>query len=110
MPYDSSALSALAWLTFVDIVRSNLDVCRIVLSPGRRGRSSGFVSFPLELNHPAGLAILACIVTATPGTSWARYDAARGILTIHMLDVHGDDRWIREFKARYESRLLEIFG
>lgn len=109
MRYKASAMASLAWLTFVDIVQSNLAVFRIVLRPRRPGRVAGFVAIPLELRHPGGLAVLACIVTATPGTSWARYEADRGVLTLHMLDIVDEPRWVREFKARYESRLLEIF-
>jgi multicomponent K+:H+ antiporter subunit E len=48
-------------------------------------------------------------VTATPGTSWARYDAEDGVLTIHVLDLRDEAGWIRNFKARYERRLMEIF-
>jgi multicomponent K+:H+ antiporter subunit E len=92
-----------------DVLRSNFAVARIVLGLHRRPRVSGFVDVPLELRDPRGLAVLACIVTATPGTSWARYDAARSALTIHLLDDHAAEAWVREFKARYERRLLEIF-
>jgi len=52
---------------------------------------------------------MACIVTATPGTSWARYDAARNTVTIHVLDLVDEEEWIRTFKRRYERRLQEIF-
>ena len=110
MRYKAATLASLAWATFKDIVLSNLAVCRILLWPGTRKRVSGFVAIPLELRHPAALAVLACIVTATPGTCWARYDADRGILVLHMLDLVDTESWIREFKARYESRLLELFG
>jgi multicomponent K+:H+ antiporter subunit E len=93
----------------VDIVRSNIAVARIVLSPATRQRVAGFLSMPLELRHPGGLAVMACIVTATPGTSWARYDAARNTVTIHVLDLVDEEEWIRTFKQRYERRLQEIF-
>jgi multicomponent K+:H+ antiporter subunit E len=53
--------------------------------------------------------VLACIITATPGTSWARYDAVRNTLTIHVLDLVDEQAWITQFKLRYERRLLEIF-
>ena len=96
-------------LVLADVVRSNLAVARIVLQPRVRGRTAGFLSMPLELRHPGGLAVLACIVTATPGTSWARYDAARNTLTIHVLDLVDERAWIAQFKERYERRLLEIF-
>ena len=103
------AMAALFWQVFVDIVRSNIAVGRIALNPATRGRTTAFLDLPLELRHPGGLAILACILTATPGTSWARYDAARSVLTIHVLDLVDEKAWIRQFKERYERKLLEIF-
>jgi multicomponent K+:H+ antiporter subunit E len=53
--------------------------------------------------------VLACIITATPGTSWARYDRENNALTIHVLDLVDEQAWIEQFKQRYERRLLEIF-
>jgi len=103
------AIAELAWLVLVDIVRSNIAVARIVLHPGHRGQTSSFLEIPLELRDPAGLAVLACIITATPGTAWARYDSTRSILTIHILDLVDEGAWIRTIKGRYERRLLEIF-
>jgi len=105
----AAAVVALLWLVFVDIVRSNLAVGRIVLHSGSRGRVAGFLALPLELRHPGALAVLACIITATPGTSWARYDAGRNVVTIHVLDLADEQAWIRQFKERYEQRLKEIF-
>lgn len=96
-------------LVMLDIVRSNVAVARIVLGLQRSKRTAGFLSLPLELRDPAGLAVLACIITATPGTSWARYDTAQNVLTIHVLDLVDEAAWIRLFKERYERRLLEIF-
>lgn len=90
-----------------DIVRSNLAVARIiVLHP--RGVRAGFVTIPLELTHPYGLAALACIITATPGTIWVGHDPARGVLVIHVLDFVDPDVWITNIKRRYERPLLEI--
>lgn len=99
----------LLWLVFADIVRSNLAVGRIVFHPRARGRTAGFLSLPLEVRHPGALAVLACIITATPGTSWARYDAAANVLTIHVLDLVDEQAWISLFKQRYERLLLEVF-
>jgi multicomponent K+:H+ antiporter subunit E len=103
------AIAELAWLVLTDIVRSNIAVARIVLHPGHRGQTSGFLEIPLELRDPGGLAVLACIITSTPGTAWARYDSTRSILTIHVLDLVDEQTWIRTIKGRYEHRLLEIF-
>jgi multicomponent K+:H+ antiporter subunit E len=103
------AIAHLFWMMFVDIVRSNVAVARIALNPRTRGRTSGFLTMPLEVRHPGALAVLACVITATPGTSWARYDAAGSTLTIHILDLVDEQAWIRLFKDRYERRLAEIF-
>lgn len=97
----------------LDVIQSNLAVVRIALRAPRGSRAprvAGFLRIPLELKDPAGLAVLACIVTATPGTSWVRYDAAASILTLHVLDLADEEEWVRAFKHRYEQRLLEIFG
>ena len=96
-------------LVVADIVRSNLAVARIVLGLDRGQRSAGFLALPLELRHPGGLAVIACIITATPGTSWVRYDSAANVVTIHVLDLVDADEWIRLFKQRYERLLMEIF-
>jgi len=100
----------LAGLVLVDVVRSNVAVAGIVLHRHTRGRRAGFIEIPLELRHPTGLAVLACIITATPGTSWAGYDSRSGVLTMHILDLVDDEALIGTIKARYERRLLEIFA
>jgi multicomponent K+:H+ antiporter subunit E len=96
-------------LVLADIVRSNLAVARIVLGLGARNRTAGFLPIPLELRHPGGLAVMAWIVTATPGTSWVRYDRAQNTVVIHVLDLVDEPTWIRLFKQRYETLLMEIF-
>jgi multicomponent K+:H+ antiporter subunit E len=96
-------------LVLADIVRSNLAVARIVLGLGARNRTAGFLPIPLELRHPGGLAVMAWIVTATPGTSWVRYDRSQSTVLIHVLDLVDEPTWIRLFKQRYETLLMEIF-
>jgi multicomponent K+:H+ antiporter subunit E len=100
---------ALVWLVIVDVIRSNIAVLRIVLRLRAQGRVAGFLAIPLMLRDPRALAVLAAIVTATPGTSWAHYDAAGGVLTLHVLDLVDEAAWIEQFKDRYERRLMEIF-
>lgn len=98
----------LAGLVLADVIRSNLAVARVVLF--RKQRVSGFVRVPLELTNIHALAVLACIITATPGTLWVQFDRVNGILLIHVLNLTDDDTWIRLIKSRYEARLLRIFA
>jgi len=93
-----------------DIVRSNVGVARIVLRlAGRREIRSGFVKIALDLTDPHGLAVLASIVTATPGTVWVDYDANASTLTLHVLDLKTEQEWIDWIKGRYERLLMRIF-
>ena len=103
------AAVTLAGVVVLDVVRSNIAVAAIVLRRETRGRKAGFVAIPLEVRHPAALATLACIVTSTPGTSWANYDRGSGVLTLHVLDLVDDAAWVDTVKGRYERRLKEIF-
>jgi multicomponent K+:H+ antiporter subunit E len=97
-------------VVLLDIVRSNIAVAAIVLRPGTRGRTAGFLDIPLETRHPMVLAGLACIITATPGTAWARYDSVANVVTIHVLDLVDGATLARAIKDRYQSRLMEVFG
>lgn len=102
-------LLLLLFLVLVDIIHSNIAVGRIILGLGRQHRTSGFVRIPLDLRNPYGLATLACIITATPGTLWVNFNQQNGVLMIHVLDLIDEGDWISTIKGRYERRLLEIF-
>jgi multicomponent K+:H+ antiporter subunit E len=93
---------------FGDIVRSNIAVAKIIVSPRPR-ITSGFVTIPLEMTSPYALALLACIITATPGTIWVSHDSLRRVLVIHVLDFVDEAAWIANIKRRYEQPLLRIF-
>ena len=96
-------------LVTLDIIRSNIAVARIVLSGRQRNQTEGFLVVPLTLTNTFGLVILACIVTATPGSAWLEYSATRSAVLIHVLDLVDADKWIKTLKDRYENLLLEIF-
>lgn len=103
------AILRLAGLVIVDILRSNYAVATIILGRRRRERVSGFIHVPLDLRNRYGLAVLAIIITSTPGTLWVQYDPAKGRLLLHVLDLVDESDWIRLIKHRYERLLMEIF-
>ena len=102
-------LLVLAATVFGDIVRSNLAVLRTILSPRARTVRSGFVEIPLQLSNPYGLAVLACIITSTPGTIWMSYRAPEGVLLIHIFDLGNEAAAVQAIVERYERPLKEIF-
>src|SRR5690606_41312516 len=70
--------TARRWFAAVvaDITRSNIAVARLILG-GRVGPDSGFVAIPLTITDGHALAVLACIITSTPGTVWVSHDSER---------------------------------
>ena len=90
-----------------DIVHSNIAVIALVLN-GRPPRSK-FVTIPLDLTDLNGLAVLSCIVTATPGSAWIHYESMSSRVTIHVLDTADEEAWGAALKRNYERRLMEIF-
>lgn len=103
------ALMRLAGIVLPDIIRSNFTVAAIILSGARRKRTAGFVAIPLDLTNQHGLALLAVIITSTPGTLWVQHDAATNRLLLHVFDLVDEADWIALIKHRYERVLKEIF-
>jgi len=100
----------LLWHVFIDILRSNVAVARIVLRlHGKRAIRSAFLEVPLDLRDPHGLAALSTIITSTPGTIWVDLALDGATLTLHVLDLHDEQASIRIIKQRYERPLMEIF-
>lgn len=101
---------ALLLLVLLDVIRSNFHIARVVLGlTGRRPIRSDFLQIPIRLKDPHGLAVLATILTATPGTVWVGLSADGTLLTIHVLDLQDERYWVRMVQQRYERRLLRIF-
>lgn len=92
----------------LDIIRSNLAVMSVLFHPRPRP-TAGFIEMDLTLKNPFALAILAVILTATPGSAWLEYDRERSTVLIHVFDLVDEDAWVATVKKRYESLLLEIF-
>ncbi len=97
-------------MVLVDVVRSNIGVARIVLGLVRdREVRSGFIHVPLDMRDPHGLAILAAVLTSTPGTAWAGVSPDGAWLSVHILDLKDESEWIHMIKHRYERPLMRIF-
>jgi multicomponent K+:H+ antiporter subunit E len=93
-----------------DILRSNIAVAQLILGAGQsRARRSGFIEIPMTLRNRSALAIVAIIVTSTPGTAWMEYHEERAVLILHVFDLVDEAHWVNLVKSRYEALLLEIF-
>lgn len=92
----------------VDVIKSNIAVAKLILNPRRNDFSPGFIKIPLTMRDPHGLAMLACIVTYTPGTVWVDLTDDHS-LKLHVLDLQNENDWIHLVQDRYERPLMEIF-
>ncbi|EHS52146.1 cation antiporter [Rhizobium sp. PDO1-076] len=97
-------------LAFSDIIRSNLAVARVIVSGRPRGHHAGFLLLPLELEDRTALALLAVILTSTPGSAWLEYDSRERTVLLHVLDLVDEEAWVNTIKNRYEKLLMEIFA
>lgn len=102
------SLLSLAAVVALDVVRSNIEVARLILGPKRRIRST-FIEVPVSLDDPVAVAVLAGIVTMTPGTLSAGISADRRVLTIHCLHAPDPDAVVESIITRYQRPLSEIF-
>jgi multicomponent K+:H+ antiporter subunit E len=91
-----------------DIGVSNIAVLRIVLNPRSRPQPA-WVPVPLQLRHPWGLALLASIITTTPGTVSCVIDEARQRILVHALDCSDVPGLVSLIQDLYERPLREIF-
>jgi len=71
---------------------------------------SVFVVIPLRLRDPVPLALLAVILTATPGTAWLEHDREAGTLLLHVFDMVDEEEWRVLIRDRYEALLMESFA
>jgi multicomponent K+:H+ antiporter subunit E len=95
-------------VVFYDIIKSNLDVARLILGRESNIRPA-FVWLPMDLNDDHAKAVLAGIITMTPGTLSSDFSEDGRWLLIHALNVPDQDALIADIKSRYEAPLKEIF-
>lgn len=96
-------LAILLW----DIVIASFSVAKLILSP--RKPKPIFVCYPLQLEHPLAISILASTISLTPGTVSADVSDDQRILLIHTLDAEDSQEVIDAIHKRYEKPLMEMF-
>lgn len=104
-PTAARLLGVVLW----DIVVSNVVVARLVL--GRIDKlQPAWVAVPLASQHPTVNALLATIITTTPGTVSAVVDEVTGTIWVHALNCDDAQAMTLDIKTRYETPLLVVFA
>lgn len=97
-------------IVLFDICVANLQVAYLILFKRPEELRSRFVVVPLDTRVPEAIVTLAGTITMTPGTVSCDVSADGRALLVHGLDVADPEELVATIKARYESRLVEIFG
>lgn len=92
---------------FVEIVKSNIAVARVVLAPTLQIKP-GIIAIPLDVQSDAGITTFANLITLTPGTVALDVSSDRKTLYIHAFSVEDAEQLRRETKAEFERRVLEL--
>lgn len=90
-----------------DIIVASFQVAWLILSP-RKPRPA-FINYPLTLDHPLAISILASTISLTPGTVSADVSDDNKSLLIHALDAGSDQEVIDAIYNSYEKTLMEMF-
>jgi multicomponent Na+:H+ antiporter subunit E len=99
----------LKFLTFFtrEIVKCNLRVAYDVITP-RNHMKPAIVAIPLEVTRDAEIALLANMLTLTPGTCSIDVSSDRRTLYVHAMYAPDPDALRRDIKQRYEKRVKEL--
>jgi len=100
----------LAWLHltglfFRELALSVKDVVITVLNP-RRPIRSAIVAVPLDVTSDAGIALLANMITLTPGTTSLHVSEDRKMLYCHVMNV--SDESVAGIKDGFERSVKEV--
>lgn len=103
-------LPKLLIIVLYDVAVSNLQVAKIILRAGLPKHNPGFLTIDLEIRNHFALAVLAVVLTSTPGSAWLEYDSNDNTVLLHVLDIDNETVWRETIKNRYEKLLMEIFA
>lgn len=98
---------ALGWLFLRELLVSVKDVVLTILQP-RRARRSGIVAIPLDVRSDAGIALLANMITLTPGTTSLHVSNDRKLLYVHVMNL--SDESVGQIKTGFERRVREVLA
>lgn len=100
--------AALAGLFLVELAKSAVRVAAMVVSP-RLDPHPAIVAFPLTVTSDIEIALLANLITLTPGTLSVDVSDDRRVLFVHCIDAPDPAAVIADIRDGFERRILEAF-
>lgn len=90
-----------------EVLKSNLRVAWDVVTP-RKYRQPGIVAVPLDAKTDLEIAVLANLITLTPGSLSIDVSEDRRTLYVHAMFVRDPEQVRREIKQRFEHGILAM--
>src|SRR5699024_4754584 len=101
------ALVKLVMIFIIELIKANIDVVKIVLSP-RLNNQSGIVAVKTRLESDVEITLLAALISLTPGTISMDFSADGKTIYIHALDVPDAEEMIDGIQNSFERAIMEV--
>lgn len=100
-------LSVLVLFFLWELLLANIRVTIDIITPNDNIRA-GVVAVPLDIQGPVSVAVLANIISLTPGTVTMDVSDDQTVLYIHTMHLKDADEFRRDIKEGFERRLMEV--
>jgi len=100
---------SLFWLLCVELMLSALKVAALVIRPRlKQHLRPAIIAFPLTAKTDAQIALLANLITLTPGTLSIDVSEDRSTLFVHVLTLTDKEALIADIRNGFESKVMEV--
>ncbi|MCM3161130.1 Na+/H+ antiporter subunit E [Metabacillus litoralis] len=105
--YNVIAIIRLLYIFLVELVKSNLSVLKVILSPKLNLRP-GIFALETELEKEWEITILSNLITLTPGTLVLEVSEDNKTLYIHAMDIDDVEQAKLDIKNTFEKAIKEV--
>jgi len=94
------------------LLQSGLQTAALIVryGAGQRRLDPGLIEIRFSPMHPAGVSLLAAMITLTPGTTVVGIDLDALTLRLHLLDRRDAEAAVAAIRREFEPGLLVLFG
>lgn len=101
------AIIKLLTLFIVELIKANIDVIKVVLSP-KLTNQPGIVAVTTKLESDFEITLLAALISLTPGTVSMDFSEDSKTIYIHALHVPDKEEMIEQIHNSFERAIMEV--